>query len=172
MKSRLSCVIGGHEQSFCVSVVMVFVLGMWTLSGLGIAAAQNYVGKMYADVGQSLHSLMKAADQGDADAQFSLGWKYYNGQGVPKDQKKAAQWYRRAAQKGHSGAQCNLGVMYDNGTGVAKDETEAVKWFKKAADQGYADAQNNLGAMYQNGRGLDKDAAEAMSISATATASK
>ena len=43
----------------------------------------------------------KAAEQGDADAQFYLGWAYVtNGEGVPKDEVEAVKWYRKAAEQG------------------------------------------------------------------------
>jgi len=39
----------------------------------------------------------KAADQGDAAAQFNLGTLYYNGRGVPQDLVEAHKWYTLAA---------------------------------------------------------------------------
>ena len=35
---------------------------------------------------------------------------YANGQGVPQDDKAAAQWYTRAAKQGDADAQYNLGL--------------------------------------------------------------
>src|SRR5260370_20495292 len=90
----------------------------------------------------------KAADQGDAQAQFYVGWMYNNGQGVQQDHTQAVLWYRKAADQGDARAQCNLGLMYNNGQGVQQDHTQAALWYRKAADQGVAQAQNNLGFMY------------------------
>ena len=42
----------------------------------------------------------KAANQGEADAQLHLGFKYANGQGVPKDWAKAYGWWSLAATQG------------------------------------------------------------------------
>jgi TPR repeat protein len=50
----------------------------------------------------------KAAEQGDADAQNSLGKCYQNGIGVTKDLKKAADWFRKAAKQGDTEAQRTL----------------------------------------------------------------
>ena len=36
----------------------------------------------------------KLAKQGNAKAQYNLGWMYSHGEGVPKDDKLAAKWYR------------------------------------------------------------------------------
>ncbi|WP_052046260.1 tetratricopeptide repeat protein [Candidatus Paracaedibacter symbiosus] len=46
----------------------------------------------------------KAADQGHAEAQFSLGYCYNNGEGVTKDYTEAVKWYCKAAE-GHAWAQ-------------------------------------------------------------------
>ena len=46
----------------------------------------------------------KAAEQGDAAAQFILGSMYYNGSGVTKDYKLAYVWGSLAAEQGHEQA--------------------------------------------------------------------
>ena len=38
----------------------------------------------------------KAAEQGDADAQYNLALCYKNGTGVEKDAEKAVEWYQKA----------------------------------------------------------------------------
>jgi TPR repeat protein len=50
----------------------------------------------------------KAADQGDAVAQLSLGWMYANGLVVPKDGVRALDWIREAAEQGNATAQAVL----------------------------------------------------------------
>ena len=66
----------------------------------------------------SLSTLREAADRGDPKAQGELGWRYYTGDGVPKDYGQAVMWYRKAADKGESSAQNRLGVCYEKGHGV------------------------------------------------------
>jgi TPR repeat protein len=63
----------------------------------------------------------------DRTAQYDLGWKYDNGEGVPQDDAEAVKWYRRAAEQGLADAQVSLGQMYADGKGVLKDDTEAAK---------------------------------------------
>ena len=101
------------------------------------------------------------AEQGDAKAQFNLGYLYYNGEGVTKDFVQAVSWWRKAADQGNAPAQFNLGNSYANGEGVTKDQVEAVSWWRKAAEQGDAKAQFNLGYCYANGEGVTKDEIEA-----------
>jgi uncharacterized protein len=91
----------------------------------------------------ALRSLRPLADQGNAAAQFTLGFMYAHGRGVPQDDALAAKWYRLAADQGHARAQNNLGAMYAHGRGVPKDAVLAYRWFNLAAAQGQADAGKN-----------------------------
>jgi TPR repeat protein len=104
----------------------------------------------------------KAAEQGNAVAQYSLGLMYVKGTGVAKNEAEAVKWFRKAAEQGYAAAQLDLGISYEGGRGVAKDEAAAVKWYRKAAEQGVAIAQHNLGFLYMKGRGVAKDEAEAV----------
>ena len=99
-------------------------------------------------------TLMKAAQRGDAEAQFQIGDLYMTGQGVERDPAVAAAWYKAAAQQGHAVAASNLGVLYAEGRGVKQNDAEAADWFHKAADAGDPGGENNLGSMYLAGRGV------------------
>ncbi len=82
-----------------------------------------------------------SAEKGNANAQYNLGFMYYNGYGVLKDYKKAFKWYTKAAQKGNSKAQTDLGIIYIYGNGVLKDMKMAKYWIKKAYDNGNGKAK-------------------------------
>ncbi|MGA2716323.1 MAG: hypothetical protein ABSG41_24780 [Bryobacteraceae bacterium] len=99
----------------------------------------------------------QAAEQGDAEEQFTLGRMYHYGEGFTQDYAEAAKWYRKAAEQGDDLSQCQLGVMYTFGQGVAQDYGEAAKWFREAADRGSDKAQFNLGLLYKFGAGVVKD---------------
>ena len=102
------------------------------------------------------------SNKGYAEAQYYLGYCYYNGKGVTQDYTEAVKWYRKAAEQGNATAQCNLGYCYYSGEGVTQDYAEAVKWFRKAAEQGNAQAQCNLGYCYKYGEGVTQDYTEAV----------
>ena len=70
--------------------------------------------------------------------------RYFRGDGVEKDARKAFEYCRRAAEKGNAMAQCNLGFFYESGEGVERNWSEAVKWYRKAADNGSQTARNKL----------------------------
>ena len=105
--------------------------------------------------------LKRAAENGNAKAQYDLGVRYYNGGGVSQNYAEAIKWYRKAAEQGYAMAQNKLGIMYEKGRGVPQDYLEAVKWYRKAAEQGDMNAQYNLGYMYEYGKGVTPDKAEA-----------
>jgi TPR repeat protein len=103
----------------------------------------------------------KAANQGNAEAQYQLCKLYENSQ-LSKDYKTAANWYQKAAQQGSAKAQARLGVFYSTGLGVAKNHNEAILWSGKAALQGNADAQYWFGINYLKGEHIPKDVQIAM----------
>jgi len=81
------------------------------------------------DYATALRLWRPLADQGNAEAQYALGFMYDGGQGVPKNYARAAKWWRLAADQGHTFAQYNLGTLYDNGNGVPQNKAEALKWY-------------------------------------------
>jgi TPR repeat protein len=102
------------------------------------------------------------ADQGDIQAQKSLAFVYYFGQGMTQNYAEAAKWYRKAAEQGDTAAQFALYEMYYEGRGVAQDCTEALRWCRKAAEQGDDGAGWALGCKYYyGGQGVPQDYGEA-----------
>ena len=96
------------------------------------------------DKNNKIYRYTKAAEQGDAKAQYNLGVCYKNGEGVAQDYKKAVYWYTKAAEQGVSTAQYNLGICYNNGRGVPTDYNKALYWFTRSAEEGDADAAKAL----------------------------
>jgi TPR repeat protein len=131
------------------------------MSGLAVCVSADTAptGSQQQTAGSA--DLRARAEQGDAEAQFTLGRMYGKGDGIPQDGVQAVAWFRKAADQGHAKAQNGLGVMYASGQGVPQDWVQAVMWFRKAADQGEPMAQCNLGAMYEDGHGVPQDHAQA-----------
>ena len=102
---------------------------------------------------ETVRQVRKAAEQGTASEQCSLGHMYYYGYGVSQDFVQAARWYSKAAAQGNTFAQNQLGYMHFNGKGVTQDNDVALFWFHKAAEQGDALGQTYLGTIYHEGMG-------------------
>ena len=88
-------------------------------------------------------TLKATAMNGEASAQFDLGYRYQNGQGVPQSYVEAAKWYLKSVKQGNVAAQNNLGVLYENGQGVSQDNVEAYLWYCLANVQRNAIASSN-----------------------------
>ena len=106
------------------------------------------------DYESAAKSCAQAAENGDASAQYNLGWMYAVGEGVPEDDAKTFEWYTKAAEQGDALGQLGVGRAYAEGEGVPEDKAKAVEWLTKSAEQGRADAQYILGGMYHFGEGV------------------
>lgn len=95
---------------------------------------------------------------GDAEAQYQLGVKFYNGIGTAQDFTAAARWFTMAAAQGHSGAEANLGLQYQEGTGVEFDIDKAHELYKSAAAKGQGLAAHNLGYLAETSGKLEEAA--------------
>jgi len=95
-----------------------------------------FLGKFGGEV-EVVKKHRRAAERGDADAQYSLGLDYQQGFDVAQDEAEAVKWFRKAAEQNYAAAQYNLGLCYREGFGVAKDEVEGAKWYRKAVEQGF-----------------------------------
>ncbi|HNL81153.1 MAG TPA: tetratricopeptide repeat protein, partial [Agitococcus sp.] len=78
----------------------------------------------------------KAAEQGEIDAQYSLGEMYRDGaDDFMQDNTKAVEWFIKAAEQGNISALNHLGDMYWDGIGVTKDIIKVTELYKKAEEQ-------------------------------------
>ena len=102
---------------------------------LGDADAQFRMGVLEPE--KAVFWWRKAAEQGHADAQHYLGFRYQVGDGLIQDFIEAVGLYRMAANKGLAKSQYFLGRMYENGQGVETNYVVAHMWFNLAAAQGY-----------------------------------
>jgi hypothetical protein len=92
----------------------------------------EYVAYDRADFKTSLQVWMPAAEEGDADAQVSVGEIFEKGAGGQPNYEAAIIWYNKAAEQGNKRAQFNLGTLYEQGLGVEKDSVAALGWYRKA----------------------------------------
>jgi len=71
-------------------------------------------------------------------ARFNLGMAYYNGDGVPQNPSKAAQWLQVAEKQNFAEAQYVLGMLLAEGEeGLPKNLSQGIRLLNKAAKQGH-----------------------------------
>ena len=133
--------------------------------------AQYYFGRMHIggnsvpqDIGEAFNWILRAANNGLADAQHDAGVMYLNGEGTEADHGKAVNMFTLAAEQGNEGSQFNLGLIYSGGYDLPTNYEAAVKWYSMAANQGYAIAQFNLGSMLLTGVGVDQNYDQAFEL--------
>lgn len=76
-------------------------------------------------------TLMKQAQDGNADAQYAVG-RILHGNG---NEAQALVWYERAAQQGNAKAMNNAAVLYAEGKTVPHDLNRACAYFEAAAQK-------------------------------------
>jgi TPR repeat protein len=87
------------------------------------------------------------AEQGNADAQYSMAQMSFEGIVGSADEKGGVLWLTRAAQQGSANAQYDLGERYRRGAGVPVDLTKSELWFRKAIQQGHEDTRQGYAAL-------------------------
>lgn len=145
-------------------------LQLWQpLANAGNAAAQDRIGRLYADgegvalnAARAVDWFRKAAEQGNVDAQWRLAMYYLRGDG-PLEQDRAAGLVllQKAADGGLAAAQFSLAALYGVLPQLPWDPERALSWYRKAADQGMVEAMYQVGRTYNEGRGVAKDDAQA-----------
>jgi len=92
--------------------------------------------------------LSKAVRAKSLTARFNLGMAYYNGDGVPQDPSKAAQWLQVAEKQNFVEAQYVLGMLLAEGEeGLPKNLSQGVRLLNKADKQGHKLARAYLEKM-------------------------
>ncbi len=121
-----------------------------------------------ADTKTALGYYRQAADLGQNQAQFALGYAYSTGtMGLETSPVESLKWYAKAANEGGNKDACyNLGVAYLNGIGktVKQNPDLARTWFQVGSDLGSVESIYALSAIYYEGNGVVKDIPKSMAL--------
>jgi TPR repeat protein len=105
----------------------------------------------------------RAAEQGDAEGQFTLALWLWLGQDVEENRIEAVKWWQKAADRDRADAQFWLAGAYEAGEGgLTKDLAAAARLYRRSAEQGFDESQTSLGEMYAEGAGVPRDDREAV----------
>jgi len=103
----------------------------------------------------------QAANQNLPQAQYQIGFMYYAGDGIQRNDAMAAAWLKKAADQGLAEAQHMMGILCSEGRGVPQSFVLAAQWYTKAAEQQFSQAQYYLAYLYVVGQGVAADEKEA-----------
>lgn len=138
--------------------------------------AQRYHEKTDGDPEKNLEIAAKwykkSAEQGYAEAQYSIGNFYWHGQGVEKDLDEGVKWLKKAADQGHRWANKILPDRIQKAKIAAKSnpakkkpvvnplDKAQVKKFNiliKKAERSDIESQYQVGEMYAKGKGVHRN---------------
>ena len=105
-----------------------------------------------------MSALEAAAEGGDPDAQYAIGYALQYGLGVERSDDDARMWYEKAMSQNHPLALYRTGVWYMLGTAVPASGKKALKLLGRASDMGVAEASKEIAWMYHTGTGVGQSA--------------
>lgn len=125
------------------------------------AATGRYRSRSYEEAESLFRS---AAEAGDPDGWFRLGWLFSGAAGFPDrvDAAAAVEALERAFSGGHMEAGRLLVRMLGQGTGVPRDHERAFRIISEASEQGSAGAAFLLARLYADGIGTPADPAKSL----------
>lgn len=83
----------------------------------------------------------------DTNLNREMEQRYVSGDGVEKDLKEAAKWYRKSAEQGNGSAQYQLALCYYKFEGVIQNYQKAYTWFALALVNGVEDARKQMNVL-------------------------
>ena len=102
--------------------------------------------------GVSVDKVKQLADDGNPNAQLTLGKIYFDGLvGEKQDYRKAFKYFQLAAENGNPEGMYNLGVCYEGGFGLMRpDKDKAMKWYEASAEAGVSMGQRKAAAFAES----------------------
>ena len=114
------------------------------------------------DPARALSLFHEAAEAGNAQAMFNLGFLHMTGRAVPPDDDAAFQWFTQALAAGYTPAVSYLAGFYAEGSVVDEDPQEAARLATAGAQAGDAYGHYILGHLAEHGLGREADTAQAI----------
>lgn len=114
--------------------LVLWALSPWVSKLMGPSSTFSIPASAEADSPGEAYSLMSLPDirrlaaRHDPRAEYVLGKRYANGDGVPQDYRAAKEWFLAAADQGHIAAQGKLAALFWTGKGVPQDCAKAYYW--------------------------------------------
>lgn len=101
--------------------------------------------------------LKQAAELGNAESQYNLGYCYQAGIGVEQNSDKAIEWYSKSAEQGWNDGLYAMMMAYGSGNGVQQNFNKAFSFALKCAENGDGTCMFNVINCYKEGMGTAKD---------------
>ena len=136
----------------------MYNLALLTERGLGVKKDHALAFKLLEQAASQPvnHPKLKGTPNlGVAEAEHSLGLRYYEGVVVSKNTAIAATWYQRAVDHGSAEAANNLALLYQSGDGVQRDLEKARQLLELSARRRDPNAMLSLAEDYLESNDLE-----------------
>ena len=130
-----------YKRKLSLKQVQTRLRSLTTRAKKGDVSAQCELAAFYAtdedfglkDEAKAVQWYTKAAESGDAEAQYNLGLMIVIGEGTEKDLKKGIRWMEQAVANGYELSAHVLSIIYREGMyGIKPNRAKAASWNKKA----------------------------------------
>ena len=109
------------------------------------------------EIEKAIPILRKAAELGNGEAQYNLGYFLSSGQGTEKDIEEAIKWYKKSSDNGFNDGHYAMMMAYGNGQGVEQNSELAFQYALKCANNNDATCMWNVVNCYANGNGVKQN---------------
>jgi uncharacterized protein len=113
----------------------------WYNLGMLYRTAQN---EDERDFSKAYAAFAKAAELGDPQSKYAVGYMLYKGMGCAQNYPKAFHLFLEGAKTGKPNSMYFLGLCYRNGYGISQNTDSARYWLMRAAFKGYKMAASEL----------------------------
>lgn len=112
-------------------IIILISLAVWMP-----ANAQTLFSEYVGEPSKEKYSveMLRKAEAGDSDAQYSLALCYESANGIPFNIDEARKWYERSAQNGNDAAIEKMGNMYLCGIGIEQNFQKALSYYNHFGD--------------------------------------
>ncbi|EJK72659.1 hypothetical protein THAOC_05789 [Thalassiosira oceanica] len=110
------------------------------------------------DIPRSIELWTEAANLGDLNAHFNLGYRYWSGKGVEQDVARGIRHLQHAAMQGHPGSRFMLGFHEYK----SRNDELAVQHWMISAKMGHEVSPNEIKEMFMKGHATKAQYAEAL----------
>ncbi|MDZ4149269.1 MAG: tetratricopeptide repeat protein [Flavobacteriaceae bacterium] len=101
--------------------------------------------------------LKQAAELGNAESQYNLGYCYRAGFGIDQNTEKGIYWFSKSADQGFNDGLYQMMMAYGNGDGVEQNYNKAYEYGLKCAENGDGTCMWNVINSYYYGIGVEKN---------------
>ena len=149
-------------KSLLLGLLALFIIGIGVVGYLLMPSGRPAGGSTPGVSALYDPEIRKAAESGDAQAQFRLGDALFHDPSRNADNSnEAIRWLQLAAENGNTEAMIFLGRLSRTGVGILQNFSQASTWIQTAAARGDPEGMLELGRLYRDGVGVEKDLVKA-----------